>query len=104
MFGTFELRSSQHLHSQKSRFLAARDCTVFLFHNYVRHPIAQNPIHNMSQRDLLRRIFRRSEFPWCFCVGSARIIPYPLVNLQKTHGKIHHAINGKIHYFYGHFQ
>ena len=22
----------------------------------------------------------------------------------QNYGKIHHAINGKIHYFYGHFQ
>ena len=28
---------------------------------------------------------------------------YPLVNLQKTMEN-HHAINGKIHYFNGHFQ
>ena len=24
--------------------------------------------------------------------------------LLPNYGKIHHAINGKIHYFYGHFQ
>ena len=24
---------------------------------------------------------------------------YPLVNLTFCHGKIHHAINGKVHYF-----
>ena len=29
-------------------------------------------------------------------------VPYPLVNIQKTMEN-HHAINGKIHYFYGHF-
>ena len=28
----------------------------------------------------------------------------PSGNLTKIYGKIHHAINGKIHYFYGHFQ
>jgi len=28
---------------------------------------------------------------------------YPLVNIQKTMEN-HHAINGKIHYKYGHFQ
>ena len=29
---------------------------------------------------------------------------YPLVNIPKNYGTIHHAINGKTHYFYGHFQ
>jgi len=28
---------------------------------------------------------------------------YPLVNIEKTMDN-HHAINGKTHYFYGHFQ
>ena len=28
----------------------------------------------------------------------------PPGELTFCHGKIHHAINGKIHYFYGHFQ
>ena len=30
-------------------------------------------------------------------------LTYPLVNIQKTMEN-HHAINGKFHYFYGHFQ
>ena len=33
-----------------------------------------------------------------------RIFPLPSGELTFCHGKIHHAINGKIHYFYGHFQ
>jgi len=35
--------------------------------------------------------------------NPAQIAFYPLVNIQKTM-EHHHAINGKIHYFYGHFQ
>jgi len=34
-----------------------------------------------------------------------RTYGYPLVNSHSSRtGKIHHAINGSIHYFYGHFQ
>ena len=28
---------------------------------------------------------------------------YTIWLCQNSYGKIHHAINGKIHYFYGHF-
>ena len=36
--------------------------------------------------------------------GNQRSSTYPLVNVSKNYGKIHHVINGKTHYFYGHFQ
>ena len=31
-------------------------------------------------------------------------IEYPLVKHTKNYGKIHHAIDGKTHYFYDHVQ
>ena len=42
-----------------------------------------------------------------FCLSTLEGAVYglwvPSGKLTKNYGKIHHAINGKIHYFYGHF-
>ena len=36
--------------------------------------------------------------------ATSSILSLPSGNLLHNYGKIHHAINGKIHYFYGNFQ
>ena len=46
--------------------------------------------------------FNLNLFGWIL-IGNGGFILYPLVNLQKAMEN-HHAIHGKIHYFYGHFQ
>ena len=68
-------------------------CVRTAMQTYCRGRICLRTLQNKIPRDYPSRRFpeKISQFI------------YPLVILH-SYGKIHHAINGKIHYFYGHFQ
>ena len=57
-------------------------------------------VHSSHSRNSWAFIYQEWIFSWNFWDDFSL---YPLVNIQKTIEN-HHAINGKIHYFYGHFQ